>query len=141
VNTDDSESDDENEPHSQPPDTTKMVYTRYSVQLPDQGNLENRFWFKKVVFPFLAVVSEPMGEERERSGPETIVEKALQPLLSQEALRQDAGETTEWEAGPLHWLLYHRGNQWNVSAGYYEGNDTPDCELVSRSRLLFYMRY
>ncbi|KAK1763845.1 hypothetical protein QBC33DRAFT_548735 [Phialemonium atrogriseum] len=127
----DEEPADENEPHSQPSNARKTAHQIYNIRIPNEGSLENNFSYRKWVFPFLVVASsEPEGEESDTSSrkiPHETVVKTMQLLVSQEGLRQDAGETTEWEAGPLAWAVSHRGNHWSISAFYMEGNDTDEC--------------
>lgn len=101
-----------------------------------QQNFSNPNW----VFPFLVIASEPDGEESDTSSrkmPSDTVTTTIPLLFSQEGLRQDAGETTEWDAGPLAWAVSHRRSHWSISAYYMEGNDTDDCSIVSWSPLGF----
>lgn len=127
---------DEIEPHSQPSNARKTAHQIYNLRIPNEGSLENNFSYRKWVFPFLVVASEPRGEESDTSSrkiPSETAAKTMQLLVSQEGLRQDAGETTEWDAGPLAWGVSHRGNHWSISAFYMEGNDTDECCVVRQS--------
>ena len=82
--------------------------------------------------PFLVIASEPEeGGINNSTDPEFKPHRACQMLVFQEGLRQDAGETTAWDAGPLSWQISHRGSLWSITACYFAGHDTDSCQAVS----------
>ncbi|KAH8896202.1 hypothetical protein GQ53DRAFT_852164 [Thozetella sp. PMI_491] len=127
----DVEPHEQSEPSSQlPRRATTTKHDFYNLRMPDKGPIATKLLYQKWVFPFLILAAEPEAEDNDTSAGrlhQETIEKASQLLLSQEGLRQDAEETTEWGAGPLGWILSHRSNHWSVSACYMEGNDTDDC--------------
>ncbi|KAJ9150366.1 hypothetical protein NKR23_g3710 [Pleurostoma richardsiae] len=128
----DEEFSDDDDSYSKLSSARKTTHQTYNLRIPNERPLQNKYSCQTLPLSFLVLASEPDEEESDarRGGirHETAARMAQQ-LLVQEGLRQDAGETTEWEAGPLAWGVSHRGNHWRVSVLYLEGNDTDECYL------------
>ena len=131
--------DDENHYDSQfeSMSATKTPQQACYIQISNKVLLQSRIGFISNDMPFLVITSDSEdGGNNKPTDPKFRAHRACQLLLSQEGIRQDAGETTAWEAGPLSWQISHRGNLWSITAYYFEGHDTDSCLTVSRKQLL-----
>lgn len=72
-------------------------------------------------FPFLLLEAKPEKSSDSFSDAEDQTAFSIREVLKlQDKLRSAAGDSTEWDAGPLVWFLSFKGEEWRVCIGYID---------------------